>query len=341
VGLVPPAEKGTKAMQEVQAPSVRELRTDAPLGDSAFQSDAELLDAFVHDHDESAMEALVWRHGPMVLNLCRRILRDEHLAEDAFQAAFMELLRGAGSIDKGQSVSSWLFKVAYRVAHRQRSKMSKEPAQSPNIDDYAARPAADAVIWRDLRPVLDEEIDRLPEKYRAPIVLCYLQGHTTGEAAEVLRRPKGTVLSHLSRGREQLRSRLTRRGVALTAAWLATHLSANVSSAALPDALVESTVKSAVNFTADKPILELTVSKSAPAKGSSQAAFLANLKLLLAALLAASAVAFAAISIVHFLTDDDPFWQFNWTPAHDHRDAVELDDDDDSNQKSPGIIRYE
>ena len=98
--------------------------------------------------------------------------------------------------------------------------------------------------------MLDEEINRLPEKYRSPIVLCYLQGHTTEEAAELLGCPKGTILSRLSRGREQLRSRLTRRGLALSAGWLATHLSVNASSAAVPAALVDSTVKAAIEFAA-------------------------------------------------------------------------------------------
>ena len=138
-------------------------------------SSLKLSSVIAHDW---AVEMLVWRHGTMVLNLCRRILHDEHQAEDAFQAAFLVFVRHARSISKHQSVGSWLCKVALRVAHRLRTKLAKQPKQRAELDAFPGREPTDDLIWRDLRPVLDEEIDRLPEKYRAPIVLCYLQGHT-------------------------------------------------------------------------------------------------------------------------------------------------------------------
>ena len=219
-------------------------------GGARALSDAQLVEAFLHHRDETAVEMLVWRHGTMVLNLCRRILQDHHDAEDAFQATFLVFVRKAGSIGKGQSIGSWLYKTAVRVAYRLRTRLAKQPELCAAIELLHGYEPADDLIWRDLRSVLDEEIERLPEKYRAPIVLCYLQGHTNEEAAEILRCPKGTILSRLSRGRDQLKSRLTQRGLALSAGWLATHLSVNASSAAMPAALVDSTVKAANAFAA-------------------------------------------------------------------------------------------
>jgi RNA polymerase sigma factor (sigma-70 family) len=178
-------------------------------------TDAELLERFVASADASSFEVLIWRHGAMVLGLCRRILRDRHEAEDAFQATFLVFARKAGSIGQRRAVGCWLYKVAYRIALRLRASAAKRPTTAEAADDLPGLESADDGDWRDLRPVLDEEIARLPEKYRAAFVLCYLEGRTNEEAAIQLGCPKGTILSRLARGREWLRSRLTRRGVAL------------------------------------------------------------------------------------------------------------------------------
>src|SRR5262249_43550005 len=138
-----------------------------------------------------------------------------------------------------------------RAALRLRGKEAKQTTSASNV--LAALPAPEdtsEVDWRDLRPVLDEEIGRLPEKYRAPFVLCYLEGHTNKEAAETLRCPEGTILSRLARGRERLRARLTRRGLALSAAGLTTLLAQNAASAAVPAALISGTIKAAIPFAA-------------------------------------------------------------------------------------------
>ncbi|MBM3983894.1 MAG: RNA polymerase sigma factor, partial [Planctomycetes bacterium] len=179
-------------------------------------SDAQLVENFVARRDQASFEVLVWRHGAMVLALCRRVLRDAHEAEDAFQAAFLVFARKAGAIGRGAAVGPWLYKVAYRVALRMRATAAKRGAPAEPVE-VPAPPGPDP-DWNDLRPVLDDEIARLPEKFRAPFVLCYLEGRTNEEAAEVLGCPKGTVLSRLARGRERLRARLARRGVALGAA---------------------------------------------------------------------------------------------------------------------------
>jgi RNA polymerase sigma factor (sigma-70 family) len=213
-------------------------------------TDDQLLQDFVERRDEASFEVLVWRHATMVLNLCQRVLRDAHEAEDAFQATFLVFARKAGSIGKREALAGWLYKVAYRVALRVRTK-TRRGDQAP-LDELAARDNADDLVWRDLRPVLDEEIDHLPEKYRTPFVLCHLQGHTNEEAAEQLGCPKGTILSRLARGRERLRARLARRGIALSVAWLSMTLFQKASSAAVPAEFVSSTTKAAIPFAAGK-----------------------------------------------------------------------------------------
>jgi RNA polymerase sigma factor (sigma-70 family) len=183
-------------------------------------SDAELLDRFVRQRDEAAFEVLVWRHGPLVLGVCRRLLRHEQDIEDAFQATFLALVRKAHTIVKREAVSAWLYRVAYRVALAARGAASARTAREQPWADQRAATEPDEVLWRDLRPVLDEEVMRLPEKYRAPFVLCCLEGKTNEETAAQLGCPRGTVLSRLARAREKLRGRLARRGVTLSAAAL-------------------------------------------------------------------------------------------------------------------------
>jgi RNA polymerase sigma factor (sigma-70 family) len=213
-------------------------------------SDTQLLEQYVTHKDAASFEVLVWRHGAMVLGLCRRILREEHEAEDAFQATFLVFARKANSVGTGESVGSWLYKVAYRVALRLRSAAQKRPTQGELSADPPAPEQPDDACWRELRPVLDDEIARLPEKYRAPFVLCYLQGRTNEEAAVELGCPKGTVLSRLARGREWLRDRLTRRGLAPGAVALALNLSSQAASAVVPATLAQSTAAVAIPFAA-------------------------------------------------------------------------------------------
>jgi RNA polymerase sigma factor (sigma-70 family) len=213
-------------------------------------SDTQLLEQYVSQQDAASFEVLVWRHGAMVLGLCRRVLREEHEAEDAFQATFLVFARKANSVGTGESVGSWLYKVAYRVALRLRNAAQKRPTQGELSAEPSAPEQPDDACWRDLRPVLDEEISRLPEKYRAAFVLCYLQGRTNEEAAVELGCPKGTILSRLARGREWLRNRLTRRGLAPAAVALALNLSSQAASAVVPATLAQSTAAVAIPFAA-------------------------------------------------------------------------------------------
>ncbi|MCI0683142.1 MAG: RNA polymerase sigma factor [Gemmataceae bacterium] len=180
-------------------------------------ADSELLGRFLRYRDEAAFELLVWRHGPMVLDLCQRVLAHQHDAEDAFQATFLTLAVKAADIDQRQAVGSWLYKVAYRVALRAKARARRRGALEQPLPAEPSYEPADELAWRELRPVIDAEVDRLPEKYRAAFVLCCLQGKTNEEAAAELGCPKGTVLSRLARARERLRGRLSlaRLGVAV------------------------------------------------------------------------------------------------------------------------------
>jgi RNA polymerase sigma factor (sigma-70 family) len=250
-------------------------------------TDAQLLEDFVNRRDEAAFEVLVWRHGIMVLTLCQRVLRNSHEAEDAFQATFLVLARKAASIGKREAVGSWLYKVAYRVALNLRARAVPCDARQELVEDLPAPERGEELLWRDLRPVLDQEIDRLPEKYRLPFVLCYLEGQTNEEAARQLGCPKGTILSRLARGRERLRSRLTQRGLALSAAGLVTVLSQEASSAAVPAVLVSSTTKAATLFAAGQAATELlSASVVALTEGVLHTMFLTKVKITTAALLA-------------------------------------------------------
>jgi RNA polymerase sigma factor (sigma-70 family) len=205
-------------------------------------SDAQLLERFVIRRDEAAFEVLLWRHGPTVLGVCRRVLRHEQDAEDAFQATFLVLARKAGSIGTGQALGSWLYRVAQRVAVRAKVLAGKRAARQAPLADVAADPAPDPA-WSDLRRVLDEEVSRLPEKYRAPFVLCYLDGKTNADAARALGCPKGTVLSRLAWARQRLRARLTRRGLGLSAGLVAAGLAAKPAAAMVRAALVEASLR--------------------------------------------------------------------------------------------------
>ncbi len=206
-------------------------------------TDGRLLERFSAGDDgaEPAFAALVDRHGPMVLRVCRSLLRDMHDAEDAFQATFLILAIKARSIRGRDSLSSWLYSVAYNVAATSRSSAARR--RSHELKAGQARPTAfEEAPGDDLGPILHEELDRLPERYRAVLVLCHLEGLTQHQAAERLGTPVGTVQSRLARGRDRLRARLTRRGLAPSSAVLA----APTSVEAVPAALADSTARLAL-----------------------------------------------------------------------------------------------
>jgi RNA polymerase sigma factor (sigma-70 family) len=263
-------------------------------------SDGQLLERFTSGGDQAAFEELVRRHGPMVMGVAGRLLGDRHDAEDAFQATFMVLSRRAGELRQAGSVGSWLYGVALRVAMKaRRAAAARDEHERRAAAMSEAKPDADA-SWAALRPVLDEELARLPGKYREPLVLCYLQGRTNDEAAAELGWTKGTVSGQLARAREMLRERLVRRGVALSAAALAT-LVLEKSAAAVPGALAASTVKAAALAAAGKMATAGLISAQAAAltEGVLKTMFWMKVKLVAGIVFAAAAVGAGLPAAVH------------------------------------------
>jgi RNA polymerase sigma factor (sigma-70 family) len=206
-------------------------------------ADAVLLDRHLSHGDGTAFAALVRRHGPLVLSVCRRVLHNEADAEDAFQATFVVLTRRAAAIRKQPSLASWLHGVALRCARKLRADLNRRSARQRELVGEPTVTPADDLSWREVRRVLDEELARLPAACAGPLVLCYLTGKTQDEAARELRLPLATLRGRLERGRLRLRQRLTRRGVTLGAALLALATCTTAVSARL----VESTAAGAVS----------------------------------------------------------------------------------------------
>jgi RNA polymerase sigma factor (sigma-70 family) len=210
-----------------------------PRGDGL--SDGQLLERFLATRDEGAFEALVRRHGPMVLGAVRRLVSHEQDAEDCFQAAFLVLAQRAGSVRRRASLAGWLYGVAYRVALRCRCVAARRRARERQVGEMP-QPEMAPPEPQDWRPLLDEELSALPEKYRAAVVLCDLEGRPRKEAARLLRLSEGTLSSRLARARALLAGRLSRRGVALSGGALAAAL-AGGAAAAVPAPLIASTAK--------------------------------------------------------------------------------------------------
>jgi RNA polymerase sigma factor (sigma-70 family) len=214
--------------------------------------DEQLLERFLNRDDgsaEAAFRAIVVRHGPMVLGVCRHILNQLQDAEDAFQATFLVLARKAGSIRDRRVLARWLYEVAYRIAMRARTNGVRRRTHERQGGEMAATVSMDNHGWIELRPVLHEEINRLPEKYRVPVILCYLEGKTNEEVAELLKWPVGTVKGRLSRARDLLRSRLSRRGLALMAVFLVSALAdGTVIADVVPPRLLEETVSNGMSI---------------------------------------------------------------------------------------------
>ncbi|HJZ91570.1 MAG TPA: sigma-70 family RNA polymerase sigma factor [Gemmataceae bacterium] len=225
------------------------LRAVALAQDGHGLTDGELLERYVNRRDEAAFTALVRRHGPMVLGVCRRVLRHEADAEDAFQATFLVLVRKAGCLRDRGLVGNWLYGVAHNTALKAKAMNRKRRTKEL---EAAAMPKREAVeqVWEQLQALLDAELNRLPDQYRAPIVLCELEGKTIKEAARHLGWPQGTVATRLFRGRARLARRLARHGLAMSPGALAAALSNGSAAVAVPPNLVQATIESARVFAA-------------------------------------------------------------------------------------------
>jgi RNA polymerase sigma factor (sigma-70 family) len=216
--------------------------------------DEVLLERYMARREEAAFTALVRRYSPLVLSVCRRVLHHEQDAEDAFQAVFCILARKADLIRKRGAVGAWLHAVAYRVAYKARARRGRQPVSQSDLPDIPAAEGSPEWAWKELRTVLDAEVSRLPMKCRQAVILCYLEGRTNEQAAAQLGCPVGTVVSRLAQARQRLRARLTRRGLALSAATLAAVLSRHAAATAVQAGLAEMAVQTSLRYAAGQPI---------------------------------------------------------------------------------------
>jgi RNA polymerase sigma factor (sigma-70 family) len=282
---------------------VTNLRRWAGAGGADRLPDPELLRRYVASRDEAAFACLVKRHGPMVLGVCRKLLRHEHDAEDAFQATFVVLARKARAIRRAEAVGSWLYGVAFRVANKLREAQARRRArEAPLGDDVAAR-GSEELTWREVERAVYAELDRLAGKYRAPLLLCYLQGKTRDEAARQLGCDLSVFRGRLERGRELLRARLLRRGLSLSAALLALGIADKAPAAVLLSApLLSSTIKaalSAAGTTGAAGVLSTQVATLS--QGVIQAMFLSKLQFVVAGLVSLAVVG-SGVGLVSYRT---------------------------------------
>lgn len=214
------------------------------LGELRSLADGPLLARFFEARDDVAFSVLTERYGPLVYGVCRRILADANDAEDAFQATFLVLVRKGGALRDPGRLASWLYGVAYRTARKAKARAALRTRSERQAGEMPTKSASSDMTLQELHAVLDQEISQLPEKYALPLVLCYLEGKTNAQAAEQLGWPEGSISRRLSRARELLRSRLARRGLALSAA-LITAVFARPASAAVPRELLLATTRAA------------------------------------------------------------------------------------------------
>jgi RNA polymerase sigma factor (sigma-70 family) len=238
--------------------------SNRPSDSDVFESwsDGRLLEWFVRQRAETAFTALVRRHGPMVFSVCNRVLRHKQDAEDAFQATFLVLARKAERITKPELLANWLYGVAYRTALHARNRNARCRQRELEAASMTVPPNQPEEDSRELTRLLDEELHRLPEKYRVPLVLCYLEGKTHQEAARLLGWPSGSMSSRLARGRAMLRDRLTGRLRALSGLLLPAYWDEWLQPATVPPFLAEATVQAALGLLGVKALASGLISAS-------------------------------------------------------------------------------
>jgi len=273
---------------------LRHIRSLADNRKRDDERDAALLRAFLGDNDQPAFEALLRRHGPMVLRVCRRTLGHTHDAEDVLQATFLVLAERGKSIRKRESLASWLHGVAYRMATQAKRAAARRHRHESRVSPNQPSDPALSAAWQEIQVLLDEEIERLPKTLRAPFVLCCLENQSSAQAARQLGLEEATVWKRLSRARKLLQERLTRRGVSITAVLAAAALGANGASAALRRSLVGPTVKAAAQLAAGRALAGGSVSARVLTliQGVNQAMFLSNCKTAILLLLSTAVVGF-------------------------------------------------
>jgi RNA polymerase sigma factor (sigma-70 family) len=260
-------------------------------------TDGQLLECFISRRDEAAFEALVRRHASMVFGVCRRILHSFEDAEDAFQATFLVLVRRAASIGQRELLGNWLYGVAYRTALDARKATSRRRTRERQVNPMPEpETASRADAGHDLRPLLDQELNRLPNKYRVPVILCDLEGRTRRDVARQLGIPVGTLSGQLTSARRLLARRLARRGVSLAGGALGAAVWQGAASASVPAPLVASTLKAVSSVAAGCAATPAVSAKAAAlAEGVVRAMFLTKLRIVTAVLLLLGIVAGAGL----------------------------------------------
>lgn len=290
----------TRPMPNSQASAVLRYLRKVTAADYALNlPDQELLERFVTRRDEAAFAALVCRHGPMVLRLCQRVLQHQEDAEDAFEATFLVLCQKAASLRPQKSLAGWLHSVAYRIAQKARvAAARRRKHEGRSADRQAIDPLAEITL-REAHEILDQELLRLPDKFRAPLVLCYLEGLTREEAAQQLGWPTSTLKSRLEEARERLRRRLAARGLALSGALVASLFYEGTASGAVPSALLDSTVRAATLVAAGDAAAAGVVSAevAALAKGVMKGMFISKLYKMTTAVVLALGLAGAGVGV--------------------------------------------
>jgi RNA polymerase sigma factor (sigma-70 family) len=280
---------------------IQHLRGAVFLREGAGLTDRQLLEDYLSRREEAALAALVYRHGPMVWGVCRRVLGNYHDAEDAFQATFLVLVRKASSIAVPELLANWLYGVALQTALKARATTAKRRSRERQVMEMPEPAVTEQDLWNDLQPLLDQDLSRLPDKYRVAIVLCDLEGKTRKEAARQLGVPEGTLAARLARGRVMLAKRLARHGLAVSGGSLAAVLSQNAVSASAPISVVVSTIKATGLFAAGHAAAEsvISVKVAALTDGVVRTLFLTKLKIATAVLVSAAFLAsgFSAVLI--------------------------------------------
>jgi RNA polymerase sigma factor (sigma-70 family) len=259
---------------------LQHLRNLEAIEAAASLSDGQLLRRFVADQDEAAFNVLLHRHGPLVWSVCHRVLGCRHNAEDVFQATFLTLARKAASIRKHASIAAWLYGVAYRLARQLRARDGRRPVPQAKSADDPTQDPVQRVSVQELQTIVDEELHRLRECYRLPLVLCFLEGKTRDEAAVCLGWSVSTLKRRLAKGREILCSRLTRRGLILSGALLSTALTQDLAAAAVPPTLVIPTLQAAVIAAAGRSVTSMVPAQvTALTEGVLRAMMMTKLKI--------------------------------------------------------------
>lgn len=309
---------------------IQQLRRTMLVQDRTDRTDGQLLEDYISRRDEAALAALVRRHGPMVWDVCRRVLCNYHDAEDAFQATFLVLVRKATSILPREMVANWLYGVAHQTALKARVTAATRKRRERQVAKLPEPAIMEQDIWHDLQPLLDHELSRLPDKYRVLIVLCDLEGKTRKEAARQLGIAEGTVAGRLARARTILAKRLTQRGVTLSGGALAALLTEKAS-ATVPTSVVSSTIKAASLFAVGQAAATglISVKVAALTEGVLKTMLLTKLRVVLVVLLLAALSSATGLIYLTQAAGQSKAEHGNKQPKAEEKARVKQTDEDD------------